>query len=63
MTAGAQDHENRPPEPLVEERGGGPSPTIAQAGEEVAALVVGDRSAPADSGDDRPTTAGPASSA
>lgn len=60
MTAGQQRDENRPPEPLVEERGDGPSPTIAQAGDDVAELVVGDRRAHADPDDDRPITDEPA---
>lgn len=63
MTAEPHDHENQPPEPLIEERGDGASPTIAQAGDDIAELIVGDRGGHVDAGDDRPTTLAPGGSA
>jgi len=39
---GDDDHQ----EPVIEERGDGASPTIAQAGDDVAQLVLGDRKLP-----------------
>lgn len=43
MSAGPKDDDAAPREPVVEDRGGGESPTIAQAADDVARTVLRDQ--------------------
>jgi hypothetical protein len=48
MTEGPQDRDTLPREPVVEDRGDGRSPSIAEAADDVAATVLRDRERPQD---------------